>query len=530
MKFVNITKIFLHYFLRYKLFLLFIAIYFVFATYFLKGLYTLDPDFGWRIRVGEIIAHQGIPRTDPFSYTMPTFPFVDHSWFFSLLTYLTHPIFGNAFLSLFLTFLVFIALHVANLRLSEEDLEYSDAGALFRKWVHPATLSIIAFLLIFFSVRAQIVSWLFFAIENLLLFKKDNFVRYKYFLPALFLVWANLHGGYFLGLMVLAYFVIFRFFVSKKGTLKEVLILLGCVIVTLITPYGLGGWREVASSVFDSRLRWSIMEWMPSITLFDISMAFYLAVSVTMLFVKGRDIPKIQRFLFWGLLLFAMTSKRNMPFFMLYSLPLTIAAIGKFYSEIRGSDVARERFQSAFVALEIFSLAVLLSQTYFSFWKDFIAGMQGKGSPEFYPVLATQQVRETNIKGEIFSSYGWGGYLLWKLPEKRVFIDGRMPSWKFNPPQNSDETKSAYDDYLKIETGDLDFNSVSDKYNIEYVLWPKERESVYKKIENKIRSIGILGNENDDFSFREYLESNDWKLVYSDGTSLLYKRFINAKI
>ena len=530
MKFLHAIKILLHYFLVNRLFILFIIVYFVFTTYFLKGMFTLDPDFGWRIRVGEIIVHGGIPKTDPFSYTMPSFPFVDHSWFFSMLTFLTYPIFENGFLSLLLTFLVFTAVYIANLRLSSEDVQHSEASTFIEKWTHPVTLTVIAFLMIFFSVRAQIVSWFIFVVLNLLLFKADNFVRYKYFLPGLFFIWANLHGGYFLGIMVLTYFIFFRFFVSKKGSLKDFLILIACVFVTLITPYGLGGWREVASSVFDSRLRWSIMEWMPSITLFDISMAFYLAISVTMLFVKGREIPKIQRFLFWGLLIFGLSSKRNMPFFMLYSLPLTIAAIGKLYSEIKKSSVARERFQIAFIILQIFSLTILLSQSYFSFWQDFIRGIRGRNSADFYPVLATKYLKEKNVTGEVFSSYGWGGYLLWKYPEKKVFIDGRMPSWKFNPPQGTNETMSAYDDYLKIESGDMDFNNVSDKYGIEYVLWPKERDSIYKEIENKVRNIGLFRKKDNDFSFTKNLEDNGWVLVYSDETSLIYKRPTGGKI
>src|SRR3989344_2416597 len=42
------------------------------------GIYRLDPDFGWHLKVGEILLTEGIPATDPFSYTMPSLPWVDH--------------------------------------------------------------------------------------------------------------------------------------------------------------------------------------------------------------------------------------------------------------------------------------------------------------------------------------------------------------------------------------------------------------------------------------------------------------------
>lgn len=34
--------------------------------------------------------------------------------------------------------------------------------------------------------------------------------------------------------------------------------------------------------------------------------------------------------------------------------------------------------------------------------------------------------------GNLFNSYNFGGFLIWRLPEKKIFIDGRMPSWTKN--------------------------------------------------------------------------------------------------
>src|SRR6266480_3296272 len=58
----------------------FIIIVFVTTLFFFRGLFLLDPDFGWHVRMGQVILQSGIPRTDPFSYTMPSYPFVDHEW------------------------------------------------------------------------------------------------------------------------------------------------------------------------------------------------------------------------------------------------------------------------------------------------------------------------------------------------------------------------------------------------------------------------------------------------------------------
>lgn len=515
---------------RNRLFLLFLLLYLAFITYFFRGISTIDPDFGWRLKVGEIIKHYGIPQTDPFSYTMPSFPFVDHAWFFSLLIFLTYPIFSNGLLSLLLTFLVFTCLLLATSRLLDEDFQHADFKASYERLLHPMLLVVLTFLLLFFSVRAQIISWFIFAVLNLLLFKKDNYVRYRYFLPLIFFFWANLHGGYSIGLAELAYFILFRFIFGKKGGWRDFLILLFSILATLITPYGLGGWREVVSSVIDSRLRWSIAEWMPSVTFFDISMAFYIAMSVFMVFLKRKEVPKIQFVFFWLMLFMGITSRRNMPFFMIYSLPLTIYSINRFYLGVSGINDSREKFRVAFNFIRVVSVILLLTQMYITYWRAYSSNNMTLKKNDFYPSQAVSYLKSKSINGEVFSSYGWGGYLIWKYPEKKVFIDGRMPSWKFTPTNSDKESPSVYDDYLAINNGELDFNAVSEKYNIQYVLWPKEKDSFSKNLERKIRNIKIFKKDGSDFSFTGYLKNNGWRIIYEDQTSEIYTHINTERI
>ena len=524
MKYSFFTGAVLNFLNRNKLFFLFLVVFLAFITYFFRGVYILDPDFGWRIRFGQIIYKNGIPRSDPFSYTMPSFYFVDHSWLFSLLIGLTYPIFKNNLLSLFLSFLVFLSVYFSGRRLCDGDFEHTDLAVKYERWLHPMVITSMAFLIIYFSVRAQVISWFLFSVLNLLLFSRDYYSRYKYFVPILFFIWANLHGGYSLGLIVLIYFTCFRWFVSRKGSYKDIFILLTSIFITLATPYGFEGWREVASSIFDSRLRLTISEWMPTITTFDISMAFYIAMSTFFIIHKRKDIPKIQYFLFLGMLVFGLTSRRNMPFYVLYTLPLTIFSLNKLYLSIKGSSVSRERYEIAFQFVRIFSVVLILFQLYFAYWKSYFVKDWMTEKAGFYPAGAVSYLKERSVEVEVFSSYGWGGYLIWTYSEKKVFIDGRMPSWRFVPEDGSVELPSAMDEYLKIESGDVIFNDIAGRFDIRYVLWPKEKEGFFAELEKRVRNTGIFKDKND-FSFTEYLKENDWKIVYSDETSDIYRYF-----
>src|SRR6185369_15071703 len=65
-------------------------IFFLLSLFFLacfsfKGSHFLDPDFGWHLTMGKYIISHGIPPTDPFSYTMPSYPFIDHEWLTNVL-------------------------------------------------------------------------------------------------------------------------------------------------------------------------------------------------------------------------------------------------------------------------------------------------------------------------------------------------------------------------------------------------------------------------------------------------------------
>ena len=56
-----------------------------FIYFYYRSNVYLDPDVGWHVRMGQIILHAGIPKTDPFSYTMPSYPFIDHEWLTNIL-------------------------------------------------------------------------------------------------------------------------------------------------------------------------------------------------------------------------------------------------------------------------------------------------------------------------------------------------------------------------------------------------------------------------------------------------------------
>jgi hypothetical protein len=104
--------------------------------------------------------------------------------------------------------------------------------------------------------------------------------------------------------------------------------------------------------------------------------------------------------------------------------------------------------------------------------------------------LKTDQARE-QIQGEMFNSYGWGGYLLLYLPQHGVFIDGRNDFYgdelmdEFNEP---DEVKPGWEDVFA-------------KYRVGWTILP---------VTHPLCSLLAL--------------RPDWKLVYHDDVAVIYAR------
>ena len=119
--------------------------------YFLKAKNYLDPDFGWSLRLGEFILKNGIPRTDPFSYTMPSYPYVDYEWLTHLGMIKIYSLFGYTGLALIFTVIAISAILIS---IRGTDIKFIPLQILFAS----------AVLFSYFGIRSQVITWLFFAV------------------------------------------------------------------------------------------------------------------------------------------------------------------------------------------------------------------------------------------------------------------------------------------------------------------------------------------------------------------------------
>jgi hypothetical protein len=491
---------------------------FLFCIFIFKGTYSLDPDFGWRLRAGEIYIKSGIPESDPFSYTMPAFPWVDHAWVSTYFIAYLFPIIGRLGLAVVSTLLVLSSVYLSVKRLDKPRFFKPMTKRGFGHLGNIVVLLSVSVLLPFSGIRAQMVSWLMMSLLFLWVFKTRLWKKYRVFLPVFFLVWVNLHGSFAAGLVILAFVITIRSLKKRQLQLVDFTYLFLSIAVSLLNPYGHGVIREVWSSVSDTSLRWSVAEWMPAVFMADFSMIALITLSA-MLVVKYRKKFAVDELLLYALLLFqGILSRRHLPLWVLLSLPTTTKAIEQFHSEAKSFKQGISRFNKVYKYAWLGAFVILSAQVIFV-----VKGTLALSEEVFYPKGAVEFIKEENLPGRLFSRYGWGGYLIWRLPEKGVFVDGRMPSWHWSPTSN-EQSSDAFEEYRQIVTGKTYYKDVFDKYDVEVVLWPREADrGWYDKLEEKLENfLQLFGREKGEFDFTENLKRDGWIEIYQDSNSTLY--------
>jgi len=219
------------------------------------------------------------------------------------------------------------------------------------------------------------------------------------------------------------------------------------------------------------------MEWMPGIFIFDASFWIYACIFFALLiklFNKLNLFQKITSVLFF---LMALSTARNMPLFLLISADMFFVLWGA----LEDSVPTQKKDALIFLKRAISGICLFVSVASIGLYCS-----SYKPIRLLYPEKAVEYLNKNKIKGNIFSLYGWGGYLVWNAPHNKIFIDGRMPSWRWKQ-SDVHQSNNADKEYREILKGKINFSYYQKKYNIIYALIDKDKSiqpifKGYKKI------------------------------------------------
>ncbi|NTU46993.1 hypothetical protein HGA88_05190 [Candidatus Roizmanbacteria bacterium] len=426
-----------------------IALFFI--LFWFIGVVSIDPDFGWHLKMGEYILQHGIPKTDPFSYTMPSYPFVDYEWLANIFIYQLYKFGRMGLLSLLFTGVLLSAFII------QIPKKYYSFAVL-------PLLLIFVTILSFVGIRIQIIVWFIFSLFFILLKNYDRLTWQRYLIPFILLFWTNIHGSFFIGLILLVLFFVSCFLQKRKITIQDWLIVLFSVISSVISPYGFRLWEEILSISNDQYLHTAISEWLPTIFIPLIPLWFYTAFSLVLVWKQRNHFSLFEKITYVFFLLMGLWSIRHMILWFIVSLGMTVAAIQFFYSDVKKISEGKERFWFMYKIFFSIVIVVCIAQTGMNLKDTFISQEE-----HWYPKQSVLFIKGQHLEGNIFSLYEWGGYLIWNLPEKKVFIDGRMPTWRL-PNKKQNQSSYAFKEYMDVMAGKIPFKTIQEKYNISYLL------------------------------------------------------------
>lgn len=459
----------------------------------------VDPDYFWHYKAGEYIAeNKVVPEHDLFSFTMPSFAWVDHEWLSDTILYTIEKNVGEVSLSFFYLLLfggvIFFSLNKNKLNIIDGVIAIVGVGAIAG----------------YLGVRQQMYSFLFFAITLFILKLKDE--KFLWFLPIAFLAWANLHGGFVIGLFALAVIFgekIYRLIREKQKPYKLIAIFSLSFLATLANPYGTRIYEEVFRTVGDNYLSSHIREWLPFFDFIQARFLIFIAIFLSFL-------PEIKKRISFGhlillVVLFALSLKsvKYIPFFVIASIPSLLDLTSVYLDEAHKKFYRKVVLKPAFYPIVAASFLVL-------FFFVFPGSISKEGVAIKYPDKAVPFLEKRTEKN-VFAFYGWAGFLIKNLPEKKYFIDGRMPSWKQGQVY-------AFRDYIDA-TACKRTEEILKENNVGLIVWParEEKTSGVISIKNIFDHFQKKSNERE-CSFKEEISKNSWKIIYNDGDTLVFKK------
>lgn len=413
-------------------------IVFFFLALFLYFQPVVDTDLGWHLAVGRYVwENHAAPQKDLFSFSQPDYPYVYHSWLTELGLFLVNRLWGLWGITFFYSSLAAIGFCLLFL-LTRSRLEKTSFAWLILFLV-PLTAWII-------GQRTQIITFVGLALLYSLL--SGNFwqPRNLWKIPLIFLFWANLHGGFILGLSFLGLNVFLEALslvrkpdqISKNK--RKLLFLFSLIFLSvfscLVTPYGLRSFWQAKMMLSNQFISQVNLDWLPLFSRMTQSMFFGVLLYFFLLLVfSNKNIHPKEKFFSSLFFLFALVSRRfALPFMVIIISPL-ISVFAFWWGKIN-LKFSLSTFP-LFLALFVFSLSLFgvslehLWQTQMAYSsEEFYAKLIP--SPFTYPYEAVGFMKENGVPSRLFNDFNWGGYLIWHFPSHRFFADGRMDNFFVN--------------------------------------------------------------------------------------------------
>lgn len=485
----------------------------LFTTYKVAG----DDDVFWHLATGKyIIQNFQIPSTDVFGYMTSGQKWIPFEWGWDTLTYSLYNIGGFYTLSILRTLIILSIFVIILFYLQKQKV--SD------------NLIILFSVLLFFgiltrlSIRPQLVSYLFFTLLVYLFskYKSSDSIKISifYILPVIFLIWANMHMGVVLGVLVFGVYIVSELIdyfkqnkksAESKKKVKYILVAFGLSLVAmLLNPHFIETYIYTFQHSQMDMLE-QINEWKSPFSsavssFYNVRIYFFFLIAglVTVYYsAKSKNYFPILIYIVLGIY-----SLQAMRFISDYMLIVFIPFMIGLSFVLKNEKIVKAVNSVFLKMLLVLGLIFLIySASDDSFYKKYLGNYfreTGFGENDnFFPKEMFDFMRAENIDklgSRPYNNLKIGGYFIWNFYGSKNFIDSRNLN------------DSIYSIYKNIDLKRPGFESQIDNIDIDYFIYSTPFLTLNaREIERNI--ISYLSKASD-----------KWILVYWDDKSFLFVR------
>lgn len=483
------------------------------------GVHTLlsDCDTGWHIRTGEwIVSNHQVPARDMFSFSKSGAPWYAWEWLSDIiLAWLNShgglaTVVAAAILLIAVTFTLLFRLtqRKANPIVAVAVTMVATASSAVHWLARPHLFSLL-FLVLFYCALETVRAG------------RERFhgVPILAILPVATVLWTNLHGGFFFGILLLAGY--------GTGELLKVLLAadrsrvaaawrqgrnyflsaLACLAASLANPYFYRLHVHIFQYVTDPFQAQHVVEFLTLSFHHPVAIYFetllVLGTAAAIWHATRGSYTEAVLVLMWahaGLL-----AARNVPLFGIVAAPIVASALDAWLKKLpelrvaewlrtgarRFAAIAAETAETdAIPRWHLASVAGFLAVAALIYAPNPPGLFRPEYDPKSYPAGAVALLKH-DPSARIFTNDEWGDYLIFRLyPGNRVFVDGRSDFY-------GDDFVQKYLDVMNVK---YDWEQTLGQFQINTILLPP--------------SAPLAG---------ALKESNRWRVVYDDGIALVFR-------
>jgi hypothetical protein len=470
-------------------------------------------DTWWTLTMGRLMVAARRPLVDTVLSLAPAEPGSVHGqWLAHVLLYAAYALGAESGLRLFaggIATLAFGLLVLAGQALGGT-ARTSALGALLAVFVAANNL----------GLRAQLFSYLLFAVVYLLLTLRHRHPRALFALPLVFALWANLHGAFLMGLLLVSLYAgdalleaLTAAFAASRGQAAVwrepgvlFAVLAASILAAACNPLGPGVYTYVWSIASYASSKTLIPEWQPT-TIQDFGGQALAGASLLLVLVLWKSQRPVRRLDVLALLTFgslALTSQRQVVWWGMLAGPILAgyaAALPRpgWLPDMQPPHPCEGEEPGAGVSsvpnwllAGLLIVAALLAPV----WRPALADrLDGGASAALSTPSGVAGAAATLPEGaRMFVFQPWTGYFAWRLwPRQQSLMDARFethPSW-------------VWDEYQAVSTGRADWEQILARYDIEYL---------------------VLDTGQQFFLADRALKSGHWALLYQDNVGAILGR------